>query len=301
MLVEVPKIDVPEDDEAVPPVAILDCPVDAEPDVPKIDVVPVLFVAVELPKIEDDDVATLDFSVVAELDVPKIPVLLASVEFPKIDVPEDDDEIPPVEMVGCAVAAVVAVVEPNTDLLGADKAVKGEGPLEELTESVPVGVTEAEETETVLLVPNTDELEAEVVIPPKTEEVVDVDVKLGVPDEICPKIPDFGASFPVVDTVLLGAEKIPPVGLVSPLSEITGVVFSTVVVGREEDTLKGEDCGCDIPEVEMPVVLGTLDSLALVAAGIKEKAVVAVEAKPGPAEVVEAAVVVAKALEVPVD
>ena len=286
-----PKIDVPEDDEEIPP----DCPVVAVP--------PVLLVAVEVPKIDipEDDDEVPPVAVIGDPKIDVFPVLLAAVGFPKIDVPEDDDEIPPVEMVGCAVAAVVAVVEPNTDLLGADKAVKGEGPLEELTESVAVGVTEAEETETVLLVPNTDELEAEVVIPPKTEEVVDVDVKLGVPDEICPKIPDFGASFSVVDTVLLGAEKIPPVGLESPLSEITGVVFSTVVVGREEDTLKGEDCGCDIPEVEMPVVLGTLGSLALVAAGIKEKAVVAVEAKPGPAEVVEAAVVVAMALEVPVD
>ena len=62
-------------------------------------------------------------------------VLLAAVGVPKIDVPEDDDEIPPVEMVGCPVAAVVAVVEPNTDLLGADKAVKGDGPPEELPES----------------------------------------------------------------------------------------------------------------------------------------------------------------------
>ena len=88
----------------------------------------------------------------------------------------------------------------------------------------------------------------------------------------------------------------------SPLIEVTGVDFSTgnVEVGREEDTLNGEDCDCDIPGIEMLVVLITVGSLVLVAAGIKEKAVVAVEAKAGAAEVVDAAVVVAKALEVPV-
>ena len=130
-------------------------------------------------------------------------------------------------------------------------------------------------------------------------EVTGVDVveELG-----APKIPDVGASFPVDETVLFGIEKIPVVGLESSLSEVTGVVFSTgnVEVGREEDTLNGEDCDCDIPEIEMLVVLITVGSLVLFAAGIKEKAVVAVEAKAGPAEVLDAAVVVAKGLEVPV-
>ena len=75
--------------------------------------------------------------------------------------------------------------------------------------------------------------------------------------------------------------------------EVTGVVFSTVEVGSMEDTPKGEDC--DIPGIEMLVVFDPLGSLVLVAAGIKEKAALA-----GLEELVEAAVVVAKALEVPV-
>ena len=122
--IDLPKIDVPEDDEEIPP----DCPV--------VDVPPVLLVAVEVPKIdipEDDD----EVPPVVVIGVPKIdvfPVLLAAVGFPKIDVPEEDDVVPP----DCPKAAVVAVVEPNTDLLGADKAVKGDGPPEELPESAVV-------------------------------------------------------------------------------------------------------------------------------------------------------------------
>ena len=70
--------------------------------------------------------------------------------------------------------------------------------------------------------------------------------------------------------------------------EVTGVVFSTVEVGSIEDTPKGEG-------IALLVVFDPLGSLVLVAAGIKEKAALA-----GLEELVEAAVVVAKALVVPV-
>jgi hypothetical protein len=77
----------------------------------------------------------------------------------------------------------------------------------------------------------------------------------------------------------------------SPLiEEVTGVGFTTVEAGSEEETLKGEHC--DVPEIEMLVVLG---SLVLATAGIREKAVVA-----DPEEVVDAVVAVPKALEVSV-
>ena len=128
------------------------------------------------------------------------PVLLAADGVPNRDVP-DDDEVAPVVMLDCPVAAVVTALEPNTDLFGAVKAVKGEGSPEVLPESVVVGVTEADAGETVLLeppIPNTEEVEVEVVIPPKTDDVVAVDA-----DEIWPKNPAVAASFPVVVTVLL--------------------------------------------------------------------------------------------------
>ena len=160
-----PKIDVvllPVDPPNIPPVEAEEVLRDPTPDPPpNIPLggeaafsLPALLVAVvpktDVPEDDDDGVTS---------------VLLAAV-VPKTD--DEDDEVPPV-------AAVVTVVEPNTDLFGADRAVKGGGAPEELPESAVVGVTEAEET--VLFVPpipNTDELEAEVVIPPKTDDVVDV-------------------------------------------------------------------------------------------------------------------------------
>jgi hypothetical protein len=78
----------------------------------------------------------------------------------------------------------------------------------------------------------------------------------------------------------------------SPLIEVTGVGFSTVDVGSKEETLKGEDC--DVPEIAMLVVLGSL--VVLVAAGMRENAGVAVSE----AVVAVAVAGVPKALEVPV-
>ena len=193
-------------------------------DVPKMDVLLVLVVLVDppnIPPVEAEEVFPPPPNIPLGGEAAfSLPVLLAVAGAPNTDVPvDDDDDVGPVARLDWPVAAVLGVVEPNTDLFGADEAVNGGGPVEELPESFVVGVTEAEETETVLLeppIPNTDEVEVGVAIPPKTDDVVDVGA--GADDEICPKKPD-AASFPVVETgTVLFAPPIP-----KTLAVVTGV------------------------------------------------------------------------------
>ena len=202
-------------------------------DVPKTDVLLVLVVLVDppnIPPVEAEEVFPPPNIPLGGEAAFSLPVLLAASGAPKTDVPVDDD-VAPVAMLDWPVAAVVRLVEPNTDLFGAE-AVNGGGPPEELPESFVVGVTEAEETGTVLLeppIPNTDGVEVGVVIPPKTDD--EVVVVAG--EEICPKMPAVVASFPVVETVtVLLAPPIP-----KTLAVVTG--FDWTMTEAEFDPKEG--------------------------------------------------------------